>query len=302
MHLNNTTLYLVVLTCLWQLQQCFLEKTEYKPARDWNKYGRYCSTPSKVAAGHPMLSNINMSTVNRVRSNIVLEVYYFKLNTDRTDVVTSLEEWAARLLKPDVTLILTEAEKLTIQRQGLLVQNNHLSLPSLKGNYKTTGTDDCDNQPTFNTSLDRQRNKTDEELLLNISTSIKNALMSAQKKKINSKKLKHGEVSKVETAHDAVSSLIALVNRTSHNNFRNFDEMHDHLQKQSELSKKKKKKWRSGLKDKESEHADSSEESSSDGSQEDKNSELKKRKCEHSSLGKLQCNMTAVYDCVIFLF
>jgi hypothetical protein len=111
MHLNNTTLYLVVLTWLRQLQQCFLEKTEYKPARDWNKYGRYCGTLSKVAAGHPTLLNINISTVNSMRSNIVLEVYYFKPNKDRTDVVTSLEEWAARLLKPDVILILTEAEK-----------------------------------------------------------------------------------------------------------------------------------------------------------------------------------------------
>ncbi len=48
MHLNNTTLYLVLLMWLRQLQQCFLEKTEYKPARDWNKYGQHCGTPSKV--------------------------------------------------------------------------------------------------------------------------------------------------------------------------------------------------------------------------------------------------------------
>jgi hypothetical protein len=71
-----------------------------------------------------------------MRSNIVSEVYYFKPNKDRTDVVTSLKDWAARLLKPDVTLILTEAEKMTIQRLGLLMQNNHLSVPSLKGTTK----------------------------------------------------------------------------------------------------------------------------------------------------------------------
>jgi hypothetical protein len=36
-HMKNPTLCLVILTWLWQLQQCFFEKSEQDPLRDWNK-------------------------------------------------------------------------------------------------------------------------------------------------------------------------------------------------------------------------------------------------------------------------
>jgi hypothetical protein len=38
-------------------------------------------------------------------------VSYFKPNKERDDIVTSLEEWAAQLLKPDITDILKVAKK-----------------------------------------------------------------------------------------------------------------------------------------------------------------------------------------------
>jgi hypothetical protein len=38
-------------------------------------------------------------------------VSYFKPNKERDDVVTSLEEWAVRLLKPDITDILKVAKR-----------------------------------------------------------------------------------------------------------------------------------------------------------------------------------------------
>jgi hypothetical protein len=36
-HMKNPTLYLVVLTCLRQLQHCFFEKSDLDPAKDWKK-------------------------------------------------------------------------------------------------------------------------------------------------------------------------------------------------------------------------------------------------------------------------
>jgi hypothetical protein len=47
-----------------------------------------------------------MSIVKSETCTPVTDVSYFKPCEDRTDVVTSLEEWAARLLKPYVTDIL----------------------------------------------------------------------------------------------------------------------------------------------------------------------------------------------------
>ncbi len=104
--MTNPTLYLVMLLWLWQPQQCFFEKSEQDPLRDWNKYGRYYSTGTSFISERPTLSNINMSTVKSETQTPVTDMSYFKPNKERDDIVTPLEEWAARLLKPDITDIL----------------------------------------------------------------------------------------------------------------------------------------------------------------------------------------------------
>ena len=108
---KNPTLHLVVLTWIRQLQQCFYEYTDVNPGKDWNKHGRYCGVSTKVAQNAPTLSNINMSPVKSEKKNVVSDLSYFKPNEDQTDVVTSLEEWAARILEPDIPVILKQAIK-----------------------------------------------------------------------------------------------------------------------------------------------------------------------------------------------
>jgi hypothetical protein len=78
--MKNPTLYLVVLMWLPQLQQCFFEKSDLDPARDWNKYGWYYGTGSGFVPGRSTLSNINMSTVKSETRTPVTDVYYFKPN------------------------------------------------------------------------------------------------------------------------------------------------------------------------------------------------------------------------------
>jgi hypothetical protein len=61
-------------------------------------------------------------------------------------------------------------------------------------NYTTTENDVCDKKPTYTCSPDRNSDKTTNEPLLNISSLIKSAPMSVQKKRNNSKRLSHGGV------------------------------------------------------------------------------------------------------------
>jgi hypothetical protein len=84
--------------------------------------------------------------------------------------------------------------------------------------------------------------KTTNELLLDISSVIKNALMSVQKKRNNSKRLSHGAINKLQTTHEGAYSLIALVNQRHHTNFWGFEEMHVHLQIKAEMAENKWKK------------------------------------------------------------
>ncbi len=61
--MENPTLCLVILTWLWQLQQCLFEKSEQGTLRDWDKYGRYDGTGTGFISVKPKFSNINMSAV-----------------------------------------------------------------------------------------------------------------------------------------------------------------------------------------------------------------------------------------------
>jgi hypothetical protein len=144
MHMKNLILYLVILMWLRQLQQCFFEKSDLDPARDWNKYGQYYSTGIDFISGSPMLSNINMSTVKSETRTPVTEVSYFKPNKDRLDVITSLEECAARLLKPDITDILkvVKADSNTKRRfQRAKIPTNFMLTEM---DYTTTENVDCE--------------------------------------------------------------------------------------------------------------------------------------------------------------
>ena len=56
---------------------------------------------------------------------------YFKPNKERDDVVTSLEEWAARLLKPDITDVLKVAKKDSDTKRRFRRAKNQLTSSSL---------------------------------------------------------------------------------------------------------------------------------------------------------------------------
>ena len=77
---KNPTLYLVVLTLLRQLQQCFYEYNDVNLGKDWNKHGRYCGASTKVAQNAPTLSIIYMSPVKSERKYVVSELSFFKPN------------------------------------------------------------------------------------------------------------------------------------------------------------------------------------------------------------------------------
>jgi hypothetical protein len=172
-----------------------------------------------------------MSTVKSETHTPVTDVSYFKPNKDRPDVVTSLEEWAARLLKPDITDILKVAkadgkEKRRFQRAKI---PTNFQLTDM--DYTTIGNIDCGKKPIYNCSPARNSDKTSNELLLNISFVIESALKSVQKKKKNSKRLSQGAINEHQTTHEGASSLIALVSQKHSTNLQELEEMHEHLQK-----------------------------------------------------------------------
>ena len=102
--------------------------------------------------------------------------------------------------------------------------------------FKTTILDKSDDQPTISTSPNKHKNKSKEQLLFNVTTGFKTILLSAPKKKGNTKKLKVGEVSGLQSVSDTVSSLVAFVNKASSTKFHSFEDMHDHFQQEVQVT------------------------------------------------------------------
>jgi hypothetical protein len=94
-----------------------------------------------------------MSTVKSEICTPVTDVSYFKPNKERPDIVTTLGEWAARLMKLDITDIMkvSKADSDTKRRfQGTKIPTNF----QLIGTYcTTTGNNVCDKNPPTTASL-----------------------------------------------------------------------------------------------------------------------------------------------------
>jgi hypothetical protein len=167
---------------------------------------------------------------------------YFKPNKKRDDFVTSLEEWAAQLLTSDITDILKVAKKGSNTKRRFRRAKKPTNFQLTDTNYTTTGNEVCDKETTYTCSSTRNSDKTTNELLLNISSVIKSALTSVQKKRNNSKRLSHGGINELQTTHEGDSSLIALVNQRHRTNFWELEEMHVHLKKKLKWLKTDRKK------------------------------------------------------------
>ncbi len=85
-----------------------------------------------------------MSTVKSETRTPVTDVSYFKPNKKRDDVVTSLEEWAAQLLKPDITDIPKVAKKDTNTKRRFRCAKKPTNFQLTDTNYTTTGNKVCD--------------------------------------------------------------------------------------------------------------------------------------------------------------
>jgi hypothetical protein len=85
-----------------------------------------------------------MSTVKSEIHTPVTDVSYFKPNEERPDVVTSLEEWAERLLKPDITDILKVAKADSNTKRRFQCAKIPTNFQLTDTNYTTTGNNVCD--------------------------------------------------------------------------------------------------------------------------------------------------------------
>jgi hypothetical protein len=180
--LNNSSLYLLILTLLRHLEEYYFSFEGNGDCRsDWNKYGKYFGTSSTLKAAS--LANINMAQANEERRPVT-HVKHFEPD-NRIGVCVSLEEWGARIFTPDIPQILHDAK---IECKKTKIQFEHSK--KLKGHFSFSGQDLSKNvkgvndkvdgvgtstgvETSYDSSPDQHQGQPREKLFFNISCGIK---------------------------------------------------------------------------------------------------------------------------------
>ncbi len=97
--MTNTTLPLVVLTWLRQLEECFYKIDDINESEDWNAHGKYCLVIAWNVSKEFPLDNIHMVKANSTAVTKITSVQWIKPNikNNKKDV-KSFEEWGAKIL------------------------------------------------------------------------------------------------------------------------------------------------------------------------------------------------------------
>jgi hypothetical protein len=177
--LSNSSLYLLILTWLRQLEQYFYNfEGNGDSSGDWNKHGKYYGTPSLLKSAP--LANIHMAQANEIITH-VSDVAFFEPD-DRDGVCVSLEEWVARIFTPYNTKVLRDAKngceitKLRFKRATkveVFFSFTSTDLSNKVSNNKNDGVQESEAVAmAYDISPDQHQGQKKEMLLYNISSGI----------------------------------------------------------------------------------------------------------------------------------
>jgi hypothetical protein len=236
--LSNSSLYLLILTWLRQLEQYFYNfESNGDSLGDWNKHGKYYGTSTLLKAAP--LAIIHMAKAIEKRTHVT-DVAFFEPD-DRDGVCVSLEEWGARIFTPYNKKVLRDAkigcEKTKIRFERAKKVEVFFSFTSTDLSNKVSNNNNDGVQESaavamaYGISPDQHQGQKKEMLLYNISSGIQ-LLLNKCEENINKKrkKIKEEEEDDTAIATTAASSLLALVNGMDKSNkFNKLNKMQNHM-------------------------------------------------------------------------
>jgi hypothetical protein len=99
---TNTTLALVVLTWLRQLQEYFYKIGDANENGDWNVHWKYCPVKAKHVSREFPLDNMYMTKANSTAVTKITSGQWITPNSKNSkQVIKSLEEWPVKILCRD---------------------------------------------------------------------------------------------------------------------------------------------------------------------------------------------------------
>jgi hypothetical protein len=169
--MTNTTLTLVVLTCLCQLQEYFYEIGDANENGDWNVHGKYCPIKAKHLSREISLDNIYMIKANSTAVTKITSVQWITPdNKNSKQIIKSLEEWAAKILHWDNNYVQNlanadEETKKRFQRTKKHLSNKYAMSTT---SYKPSNQETSNNVNIVRFTPEQQRHKTPDQLYLHL--------------------------------------------------------------------------------------------------------------------------------------
>jgi hypothetical protein len=215
---NNTTLSLVILTWLQQLQQFFLNKNTDKTG-DWNIFGKYCGPTQNLLKNTAQLANINFSKYS-TQNNLtqITQVKQFKPFEEKKGVCTSLEEWALCILQPNKEFqmkVLHVTDPETAQLQDRVTGKKCTTFKITENDFTISNTDsDTGNNDIkgLDTEANRHEGQSNQELALIVHSALIKLLEKATKRKTQPKQISPKELANMKKTYDTASAFTAMVN------------------------------------------------------------------------------------------
>jgi len=226
--MSNTTLALVIMTWLRQLQEHFYEQAEIKPSIDWNDLGRYCNVPYRYAV-EKGVSNVHMAKANSTTAAQIETFDNIKPNKkNSTTVVKSLFEWAERILYRENDYV----DELTNS-----IERGKKSMPPkyemTDKNYQQSTLNVTTNKDIDTFTPEDQQSKTPAQLMSVVSSFMTNEIERLQKM-TGQKKASQKNIDLINDTNRAAACLVEYVNKVEKKEFTSLEEMKTHMAKEAE--------------------------------------------------------------------
>ena len=208
----NTTIPLVILTWLCQLQEHFFEQPENSPHIDWNDSGRYCNVPVKFVVSKGV-NHVHMSMANNKNALKIESFDNIKPNKKKsTTVVKSLFEWAERILYRENDYV----DELTNS-----IKRGEKSMPPkyemTDKNYQQSTLNVTTNKDIDTFTPEDQQSKTPAQLMSVVSSFMTNKIERLPKM-TGQKKASQKNIDLINDTNRAAACLVEYVNKVEKRN------------------------------------------------------------------------------------
>ena len=228
--MDNTTIPLVILTWLRQLQEHVFKLPDHSSQADWSDLGRYYAQPTskavKKGVNHVHMANATSTVVHNMKSFADIKPKKKGKGTDK--VVRSLFEWADRILCRNneyVEDIVTQS----IKEGKTSIQKNYAMKKRENFNRAVQGETRQEDEIEEITP-ETQKRKSQEELLIVVSDFI-----MAEIKKLS--KAKKPNQDSINSANRAAACLVRYVNTVELQAFESIQEMREDMVEKAKREK-----------------------------------------------------------------